>query len=95
MRITRQHLNGAFERYVRAVKAAGVSVEGHELALFEGSKTYGNPFEVWWIRPADRQRIHAPGGEFLGWTKREAYNTLSAIAQALEDVKRHRGNPDA
>lgn len=88
MRVDRQDLEAMFARYVRAVRAFGV-MEEHRLEW--GSKVDGRAFRVNSYREGQSGQYPAFGvfDGYLGMTKREAYDSLHIIAQALEDVHYH------
>lgn len=100
-RITTQDLEGVLSRYVRACDRLGLLPDGcFRVGLTYGSKTYGNAFRVYLVRirsedgsyccPEDDSYYGPPpaGNDFLGMTKREAFNTLADRARVLEDVAR-------
>lgn len=84
MRYTKSDLDAAFQRYIRSIE--GLPRAEGKLALFEGSKTYGNPFKVVIIDPVGGGHLHAPGtyDGLLGLTKREAVEALQHLARAFE-----------
>lgn len=82
-------------RYVRACEALDLVPDGYRVGLDHGSKTYGRAFRVYLtgIRAEDGTypngsgHGHPPAGrDFLGMTKREAYDRLADRAAVLEDV---------
>lgn len=87
-RIGKEDVEMSFRAYETALRAAGIDTEG--LALLYGSKAFGNSFKVVFIDPVHGGRSGAPGADFsgnIGWTKREAYESLFMMARTLEDVK--------
>jgi len=81
-RVTQQQLNFVFQRYVDSLVELGVSVEG--LSLISGDKVNGNSFK---LRHKDGKRpVGVDSDGFLGWTKREAYDTLQTICRTIGDV---------
>lgn len=88
-RITKRSMDAAFERYSRAVDSLGMNKSDHRLAYMEGSKVNGVSHKLVWIHVQHGGYSGAPGTDvngFIGMTKREAYETMSTIARALEDV---------
>jgi hypothetical protein len=100
--ITARDVGAAFRRYERACKLHDIIPEGMHLALSTGSKTYGTAYRVnltgdrvtdtdgnvsyphgsgHWPPPA--------GDDFLGMTRREAYDKLCAYASVIEDLYWH------
>lgn len=87
-RITKVMLEGAFKDYVHELNTAGVDTKGLKLA--HGSKANGNPFRAISMDSASGDYTSAPGAEFggfIGWTKREAYDTLRYMSRVLGDVR--------
>ena len=98
-RITNRDLEAMLGRYVRACEAHGLIPEGYRVGLDHGSKTYGRAFRVYlqgspvhnedggydWPNGSGHHNPPA-GGDFLGMTKREAYDRLADRARVLEDV---------
>lgn len=84
-RITEEQLNGVLVRYVRALDSLGMLQGG--LRLIAGSKTNGRAYRLFFLDSG----MAAPGtlNGFLGWTKREAYDTLYAMVLTLEAVNFH------
>jgi hypothetical protein len=107
--ITAADLRNMFARYCRALEAAGMNPpEGFHVGLDEGSKLYGRAFRLYVTgdrvdNPTDGN--HYPNGsgharppagpDYLGMTKREAYDTLATIAHTLEDVAYARDRREA
>lgn len=91
-RITNSELYAAAARYQLALANAGMGVTG--LRLIMGSKTYGNSYRYVYVDPETGGQTRAPGAGhsngFIGWTKREAHDTLHAMARVLEDVNYQR-----
>lgn len=93
--VTDKDLDAVLARYVRACKRLDLIPEGMRVGLDHGSKTYGRAFRVYLtgIRAEDGSypqgsghRQPPAGRDFLGMTKREAFNVLAERAWALEDV---------
>lgn len=93
-RITNRDLAGMLERYKRALDSLGITLaEGERLEMSEGSKTYGIAFRLY---TTGVPGIHGEGGtghgrppvgdDFLGMTKREAYDMLAERCRTMEDV---------
>lgn len=89
-RITNKDLDAAFERYARALNSLGITKFGHTISLKHGSKTNGISYKLVWIHNAHGGHSGAIGvesnGGFIGWTKREAFDTMHLLARTLEDV---------
>lgn len=89
-RITNKDLDAAFERYTRALNSLGITKFEHTLQLVHGSKAMGNSFKVVWAHNESGGQSGAIGVEsghgFIGWTKREAFDTMHLLARTLEDV---------
>lgn len=85
-RVTQKELEGAFLRYSKAVRRAGIH---DEVELHEGSKVNGRAFRAYTKKSHGSGLWGAPGTDngFLGWTKAEAHHTLSTMARTLEDLK--------
>lgn len=90
-RITSADMQSVIRQYQHAIEM--VTGELPELSYQEGSKTYGNSFRLHHIgRDKDGQETGPTScwgtyDGFLGWTKREAYETLSTIASTIYDVR--------
>lgn len=86
MTITQKDLDGMLERVLRSLGALGITTKG--LHVTSGSKMNGIAYRLY-------QYVGSAGGVsgvimpdgYLGTTKREAYDTLHAIAQSLEFVR--------
>ncbi len=87
--ITNLDVSNAFERYVVAVKAAIPVMADQEFTLQYGSKINGVAFRAY----RDRGWA-APGTSngFLGWTKREAYESLWAMTLLMGDIAHYNEN---
>jgi hypothetical protein len=83
MTITQKDLDGMLDRVLRSLGSMGIETNG--LHVTSGSRTNGIAFRLY-------QYVGTSGGVsgvimpdgFLGRTRREAYDTLHAIAQTLE-----------
>lgn len=98
-RITTADLTAMLARYVRALDALGIAPDdGWRIGLDHGSKLYGRAFRLY-VTGAPRPfpggidypngtGHHNPpaGSDFLGMTKREAFDTLADRCRTLEDV---------
>lgn len=95
-RITAQDLRDALAAHVETLERCGITYGGR-LEIDEGSKTYGRAFRLYRtgypVRDLDgSERLttgHANppiGSDFLGMTKREAYETLTARTRTIADV---------
>lgn len=93
-RITNADLDAMLGRYMRAVNRLGIKLEeGERVGLDHGSKTYGIAYRIY---TTGVPGIHGEGGtghgrppvgdDFLGITKREAYETLAERCRTMEDV---------
>jgi hypothetical protein len=95
-RITMDDLRRALEQHAAALAAAGITYDGR-LGIDEGSKTYGRAFRLYrtgYLMP-DRDGTMTPtsghgnppvGSDYLGMTKREAYDELTGRTRVLWDV---------
>ena len=99
--ITKTELDRAFRRYVDACQTLGLIPDGFHVVMSTGSKLYGNAYRV--ALTGDRindptDGNHYPNGsghnrppagpDYLGMTKRDAYDALHGRAATLEDVAR-------
>lgn len=90
-RITMDDLNAQLALYGLLLRELGIDSEG--IALIEGSKKYGNSFKlVRIVEGGGHSDVPGAYNGFLGWTKREAYMTMSAITRTLGDVSYHLNN---
>lgn len=92
--VTIEQVRGVFARFAEACTRYGLVADGRVLRLAEGSKLYGNAFRVY-ETGTDRtvpgwSAHHSPtvGSDFLGMTKREAYDALVTRARCVEDMGR-------
>ena len=88
---TVEDVQAVFHRYWLAVDRAGVDASGYR--LIAGSKSNGIAWRVM-RRDAVSGALSEPfaiSTGFLGWTKRDAFNTLHTVAFALEDAERAGG----
>lgn len=85
-RIARRHVDAALERYVRALRLAGLERFGN-VYLHHGSKANAVPFMLL-RKDQEGSPVYAPGTDsgLIGWTLREAYSTLLTLARAYEDM---------
>ena len=99
-RITTRDLDGMLARYVRACERFGLIPDGYRVGLDHGSKYYGRAFRVYLVGiraedgswPNGSGHGHPPAGrDFIGMTKREAYDTLADRSSVLEDVAHAQG----
>ena len=99
-RITNDDLAAMLGRYVRACKQLELIPDGYRVGLDHGSKTYGRAFRVYLtgVRADDGSYPNGSGhgrppagSDFLGMTKREAFDTLADRAAVLEDVAYSQG----
>lgn len=81
-RITKEQFNSILAQYTKAVESFGMLQSGFR--LYEGSKANGNPWRLTFVDSG----MPAPGtdGGHLGFTRREAYETLSTITRTLAAV---------
>ena len=89
--ITERNVEVAFRRYVKACHRLGLVPEGASIGLEYGSKTKGQCFKVYTIKPHSGQDRPPAGPMHIGMTKREASDILTERASALEDVARAMG----
>jgi hypothetical protein len=84
--ITRRDLEGMLERLSRAMQTAGLDTS--HLYLETGSRTYGRAYRLYQRDPQTGGLHPVPGmiSDFLGMTKREAYDSLHMLAQGVEMV---------
>ena len=106
-RITNRDLEGMLGRYVRALESFDMIPAGYHIGLDHGSTLYGRAFRVYLTGdrvPVDGVNTfpngsghHNPpaGDDFLGMTKREAYNALADRSRVLEDVAYAQERADA
>lgn len=89
-RITNKDLDAAFERYTRALNSLGITKFEHTISLIHGSKANDDTYRLVWRHNETGGYWGAIGVEsndgFIGWTKREAFNTMHLLARTLEDV---------
>ena len=92
---TKANVEAAFGRYVKACQRLGLIPEGMQVGLDHGSKTYGRAFRVYLtgVRAEDGSYPQGSGhgrppagDDFLGMTKRDAFEALADRARTLEDV---------
>ena len=111
--ITIEDVRRAFKAHVECLEACGIVYDGR-LVLSEGSKYYGNAYQINltdkmdrcqarpWNDPTNHGGCAACGGsgmarcsghyrppvgdDFLGMTKREAFETLTARTRAIYDT---------
>jgi hypothetical protein len=89
-RITMTDLRRALEQHVNALAAAGITYEGR-LGINEGSKTYGRAFRLYRTgidrgEPTSAHYRPPVGDDYLGMTKRDAYDELTGRTRVLWDV---------
>ena len=89
MRVTTENVRAALGRYERACRALGLLADADRLVLSEGSAPYGR---AWWVNlQHDGSGAHyrpPAGDDYLGMTKREAFERLADRAAVLEDAAR-------
>lgn len=99
-RITAKRLNAAFEAFRRANARAGITrtaerfasrdgivFDASHLRLQYGSKTYSYAFRVFYVEPQGGGHYSLLSiSDYLGMTKREAYNTLMALTSGINAV---------
>jgi hypothetical protein len=90
--VTNEHLDGALNRYVAACKRLELFDGQHVVVLSHGSKANGIAYRVN-LRNAEHGGYCVPvaGDDFLGFTKRDAFEKLADRAGVLEDVARATG----
>lgn len=87
--ITNADLDAMLARYSRALDSVGIQLrEGERLILSTGSKTYGIAFRlnVTGFEGTTGHGRPPVGDDYLGMTKREAYETLATTCRAMEDI---------
>lgn len=93
-RITNTDLENVLNRYKHACDRLGLLPDdGSRVGLDHGSKTYGRAFRVFVTNEPRPDGTHSTGhgrppagDDFLGFSKREAFDTLADRAATLEDV---------
>lgn len=90
-RITNEDLARALTAHDGALRSNGLMPESAKLGLDHGSKTYGRAFRLFVTYTDDRpgwSGHHRPpvGDDFLGMTKRDAYEALTARTRHISDV---------
>ena len=97
--VTIADVRNMFARYQRANDAAELIPEGFHLVLTEGSKYYGNAYRVnltgdivkdanghnTWPNGSGHDRPPV-GDDYLGMTKRDAFNTLADASTIIEGM---------
>ncbi len=91
--ITTKDVDIQFRRYVKACEALELVPAGERVCMSTGSKLNGIAFRVFTvtIKPGNYDRgDHRPpaGYDYLGHTRREAYDKLAERSAVLEDVAR-------
>ncbi len=96
-RITQTDLDAALAAHVETLERCGISYVGR-LAITSGSKTYGIAFRLYrtgylvpsetgtGYRPTTRHASPPIGSDYLGMTRREAYETLTTRTAVIADV---------
>ena len=82
-RINRREMNGMLSRLSRAMRAAGLLVERESIMLNHGSKTNGIAYVIETF-VAHRGTRRPLGSFHFGFTTRECYDRMHAMAVALE-----------
>lgn len=81
-RITAPAVRGMFDRAVQAGRMIGLNGPWE---LQEGSQTNGQPWRMFMVTlPGHGHSDTVLGDSYLGWTTREAYGALHAMARAWE-----------
>ena len=94
--ITMRDLDVQLDRYVANLTALGIAYDGH-IGIQHGSKINGIAFRLYHTgypvpdgnggqRPTTGHANPPVGSDFLGMTKREAWEALIAINTVLSDV---------
>jgi hypothetical protein len=85
MKITEKDIASMLDRVLRSLGSLGIATKG--LHVTSGSRTNGVAYRLYQYAGTSGgvSGVIMPDG-FLGTTKREAYDTLHAIAQSLEFV---------
>lgn len=81
-RVSKKDVDNAFQAYVEECARHGFATE--DLRLHHGSKTNGNSYKVL------NRALRAPGVDtmgFIGWTRREARETLYTITRVMADIR--------
>lgn len=88
-RIIQEDLDINLATYVAMLKRLGMPHEN--ITLINGSKKFGNSFKLVYVDPETGGHSDAPGTHqgFMGWTKREAFDSFRYINRTLGDVLRH------
>lgn len=88
-RITAEDMKMSFERYRRALESLDITKPDHRLEYQTGSRANGVSYKVVWTHVTSGGHSNAPGtdfGGYLGFTRREAFETLNTISRTIEDV---------
>lgn len=93
-RITDNDLDIMLARYARALDGLRITLnDGERIGLDHGSKTYGRAFRLFvtgeYREDGTRCTGHSRppvGDDYLGMTKREAFDTLADRCRVMEDV---------
>lgn len=83
-RIAKVDVEAALERYVRALKLAGLD-RFSDVVLIHGSKVNGNSYKLQ-LKEGLLQAALGTDSGFIGWTRREARATLLSAARSFEDM---------
>lgn len=94
--ITAADVRAAFRHHVETLERVGITYDGR-LEIAEGSRTYGIAYRIYrtgyTVRDADGSsratsgHANPPiGSDYLGMTRREAYETLQTRTRAVSDT---------
>ena len=85
-RITVRDVRAALANYVDTCERYGID-QGGRVGMDVGSATYGRGWRVY-VVPAGETGHHTPriGGDYLGWSAREAYESLTTRTRTMHDM---------
>jgi len=93
-RITRYHVEGAIRSYRRAGETLGILHPKDDIQLQTGSPQNGRAWRLYIVLGPGTGVTGAPGTNidgYIGWSAREAYDTVRTIASAWFVVPRKEG----
>jgi len=82
-RITVREVEGMYNRAVEAARKLGFA-ETHRWTLQQGSQTNGRAWRMYRVNQNGGLRDVLGSDGYLGWTTREAYDALHALARGWE-----------
>jgi len=93
-RITVREVRAMFDRAVAAAGKVGWSGPSYRWILQEGSQTNGRAWRMYCVGPGGGLRDVLGGDGYLGWTTREVYQALYALARGWELARTESGASD-